>query len=126
VLHAPSAVKALFDADPGSVARTREVAERCRFGLGELRYVYPSERLPDGTTSADWLRQLTYEGARRRYGERVPQKARQPSVDRADLEACALPALRPRIVRTFEAENADRAVEELLPRWLDTARRRAK
>jgi error-prone DNA polymerase len=77
VLHAPSAFEALFDDDPGSVARTREVAERCRFGLGELRYVYPSERLPDGTTSADWLRQLTYDGAVHRYGERIPQKVRQ-------------------------------------------------
>ena len=35
-----------------AVARTLEVAARCTFSLGELRYRYPSERLPDGTTSA--------------------------------------------------------------------------
>jgi len=28
------------------------------FSLGELRYRYPSERLPDGTTSAQYLRKL--------------------------------------------------------------------
>ncbi|MGA0059302.1 MAG: error-prone DNA polymerase [Planctomycetota bacterium] len=74
VLHAPSAFEKLFDDDPGAIARTREVAERCRFGLAELRYVYPSEQLPDGTSSAQWLRQLTYTGARRRYGQDLPQK----------------------------------------------------
>ena len=36
---------------PAAVARTREVAARCTFSLGELRYRYPAERLPDGTTS---------------------------------------------------------------------------
>src|SRR5690606_8255733 len=56
VLHALSAFETLFADDPGSVARTREVAERCRFSLDGLRYVYPSEQLPDGTTSAQWLR----------------------------------------------------------------------
>jgi error-prone DNA polymerase len=62
----------LFADDPGAVARTREVAERCQFSLAELKYRYPSERLPDGTTSSQWLRHLTFEGARRRYGGEVP------------------------------------------------------
>ncbi|MFB3075204.1 MAG: DNA polymerase III subunit alpha, partial [Candidatus Methylomirabilales bacterium] len=37
-------------------------------------YRYPSERLPNGTTSSQWLRRLTYEGARRRYGGEVPSE----------------------------------------------------
>ncbi|MGE0144454.1 MAG: error-prone DNA polymerase [Planctomycetota bacterium] len=72
VLHAPALFDKLFDDDPGAVARTREVAERCRFGMAELRYVYPSERLPDGKTSGEWLRELSHRGARVRYGEVVP------------------------------------------------------
>ncbi len=64
VLHAPGPFDDMFDDDPGSVARTREVAERCRFGLGELRYVYPSERLPDGRTRRRGLRS----GSGRRCG----------------------------------------------------------
>ncbi|MDR7617352.1 MAG: error-prone DNA polymerase, partial [Armatimonadota bacterium] len=42
------------------------------FSLRELRYRYPSEWLPEGYTSGQWLRQLTFEGARRRYGGSVP------------------------------------------------------
>ena len=62
----------LFADDPLAVARTMEVAERCTFSLAELRYRYPSEQLPGGMTSSQWLRHLTFDGAARRYGERVP------------------------------------------------------
>ncbi|MHB8765698.1 MAG: PHP domain-containing protein, partial [Deferrisomatales bacterium] len=71
-LKAPHAFRALFADDPAAVARTLEVAERCRFSLGELRYRYPSERLPDGTTSSEWLARLTTAGARERYPRGVP------------------------------------------------------
>jgi len=73
-LRSPRAFAALFADEPAAVARTREVAERCTFSLAELRYRYPSERLPDGTTSSQWLRHLTLEGARRRYGTEVPRE----------------------------------------------------
>ncbi|MHB8730523.1 MAG: error-prone DNA polymerase [bacterium] len=63
---------ALFADDSGAVARTREIAERCAFALTELRYRYPLERLPEGTTSPAWLRTLTFAGAAERYGGRVP------------------------------------------------------
>ncbi|MCC6783358.1 MAG: error-prone DNA polymerase [Planctomycetes bacterium] len=77
VLLAPRLFEELFDDDPGAVARTREVAERCAFGMGELRYVYPAERLPDGKSSQDWLRELSHAGARARYGEHVPRAVTQ-------------------------------------------------
>jgi error-prone DNA polymerase len=62
----------LFDGDPEAVARTLEVGGRCTFSLAELRYRYPSEKLPDGTTSFGWLRELTMAGARERYHGAVP------------------------------------------------------
>jgi error-prone DNA polymerase len=71
-LKPPHAFAHLFADDPGAVARTLEVAERCHFSLGEIRYRYPSEKLPGGMTSAEWLRQQAFTGARRRYGDRVP------------------------------------------------------
>jgi DNA polymerase III alpha subunit len=67
----------LFADDPSSVARTLEVAARCTFALGELRYRYPSERLPDGTTSGEYLRRLTYEGATWRYDGDIPPAVRK-------------------------------------------------
>jgi error-prone DNA polymerase len=62
----------LFSDEPGWVDRTSEVALRCDFTLDQLRYRYPSERLPGGMTSSAWLRELTFEGARGRYGGTVP------------------------------------------------------
>ena len=62
----------LFADDPAAIARTQEVAERCAFSLTEIRYRYPSEKMPSGMTSAQWLRELTFEGARRRYASEVP------------------------------------------------------
>ena len=62
----------LFADDPGAVARTHEVADRCSFTLDEIRYRYPSEPLPGGTTSAEWLRRIVFDGARGRYGAVTP------------------------------------------------------
>ncbi len=75
-LKAPADVAALYRDDPAAVARTVEIAARCRFSLDAIRYRYPSEHLPDGATSSDWLRRLTEEGARRRFGGRVPPSVR--------------------------------------------------
>lgn len=52
------------------------IAKRCTFDLGELRYQYPHEVVPANTTPTAWLRQLTEEGARWRWPEGVPDKAR--------------------------------------------------
>ena len=74
--HALKSVHAfatLFEDDPSAVARTLEIAERCRFNLDALRYRYPSEHLPNGSTSAQWLRRLTLEGAHERYGAALPE-----------------------------------------------------
>jgi len=57
----------LFEDDPGSVARTEEVAARCTFSLSEIRYRYPAERLPSGVTSTEQLCRLTHDGAKDRY-----------------------------------------------------------
>ena len=73
-LKTPYAFAQLFEDDPLSVARTLEVAKRCTFNLSKLRYRYPSERLPDGKTSAEWLRELTFKGARARYPDGTPAR----------------------------------------------------
>jgi DNA-directed DNA polymerase III PolC len=72
-LASPRAFLTLFEDDVAAVARTAEVAARCQFRMGDVRYRYPAERLPDGTTSVEWLRQLTFAGARSRYGGDVPE-----------------------------------------------------
>jgi error-prone DNA polymerase len=71
-LLTPEAFTALFADTPEAVARTAEVAARCMFALGELRYRYPAERVPAGCTSTQWLRELTFAGARQRYHGAIP------------------------------------------------------
>jgi hypothetical protein len=70
LLHSP--IFRLFADDPAAIVRTQEIADRCRFSLAEIRYRYPSEHMPNGMTSADWLRHLTFEGAHERYGNGIP------------------------------------------------------
>ena len=64
----------LFANDPAAVARTAEVAGRCRFSLGELRYQYPKELCPPGTVPIEYLKRLTTDGAHRRYPHGIPEK----------------------------------------------------
>ncbi len=49
-----------------ALARTMEIAGRCRFTLDELRYFYPREVVPEGRAAWQHLRDLTYQGARQR------------------------------------------------------------
>ncbi|NND59376.1 MAG: PHP domain-containing protein, partial [Gammaproteobacteria bacterium] len=53
------------------------IARRCRFSLDELRYEYPRELVPDGHTPATYLRQLTEQGARRRWPGGVSASVRK-------------------------------------------------
>ena len=66
-LKTPEAMAKLFADEPGLLERTREVASRCTFALSGIRYRYPAEKLPDGKTSAAWLRELTLHGAHERF-----------------------------------------------------------
>ncbi len=63
----------LYEGRPEAVRRTLELSARVEFGLEQLRYRYPDEPLPEGKTSAQWLEELVYEGARERYGSELPE-----------------------------------------------------
>ena len=71
-IKTPAEMQRLFTAYPGAIARTTEIAERCRFSLTELRYEYPDEPVPPGKTPQQHLVDLTWEGAAKRYPGGVP------------------------------------------------------
>jgi error-prone DNA polymerase len=56
------------------LAETLNVAARCSFSLDELKYQYPDEVVPAGHSAASYLRQVTYEGAGRRWPAGIPAK----------------------------------------------------
>ncbi|HUG69710.1 MAG TPA: error-prone DNA polymerase [Pirellulaceae bacterium] len=65
-------IQRVFACVPDAVRRTVELADRCTFSLDELRYEYPEELAPAGQTPLEYLRQLTWQGARQRYHDNVP------------------------------------------------------
>jgi error-prone DNA polymerase len=73
-LKSPEEMARLFKPWPEAVARTLEIAERCRFSLAELKYEYPDEPVPPGKTAMQHLTDLAWAGAKWRYGEIIPQK----------------------------------------------------
>ncbi|MCW5836598.1 MAG: PHP domain-containing protein, partial [Labilithrix sp.] len=91
-LKSEEEITRLFSLHPEWVARSRVVADRCRFSMKELAYRFPYEitdlvhrdfRRParEGAsaeerpeTAQDALRRLTYEGAHARYGAAIPEK----------------------------------------------------
>ena len=73
-LKAPEEMARLFSRYPEALARTMDIAARCRFSLDELAYQYPKERTMPGLTPQQALEKLTFEGAAERYPEGVPDK----------------------------------------------------
>ena len=66
-LRSPEKAAKLFSSRPAWIARTTQIADRCRFSLSEIRYRYPTEWIPAGETQDSYLEKLTWEGAARRY-----------------------------------------------------------
>ena len=66
----------LFRQYPNAITRTQEIADSCRFSLDSLQYVYPEEITSDGRTPMEELVFLVWEGARERFGEKIPEKTR--------------------------------------------------
>jgi len=56
------------------LAESVHIAELMNFSLDEIRYEYPDEIVPDGISTATYLRQLTEEGMQRRWPCGVPDK----------------------------------------------------
>ncbi|MGE4048710.1 MAG: error-prone DNA polymerase, partial [Acetobacteraceae bacterium] len=71
-LQPPGEVLRLFARHPDAVARTLDIAERCRFSLDELRYQYPHEVHIPGLTAQQTLERLTWDGAASRYNGNIP------------------------------------------------------
>lgn len=53
--------------------QTTVIADQCQFSMNELRYQYPKDLVPPHLTPSAYLRQLTYEGARARWPEGIPE-----------------------------------------------------
>jgi len=73
-LKPPAEMCRLFAAWPHAIAATRRVADACTFSLGDLKYEYPHEIVPEGRSAQEELERLTWEGAAGRYPQGVPDR----------------------------------------------------
>jgi error-prone DNA polymerase len=81
-LKSPAEMARLFSAFPDAIVRTIEIAQACRFSLGQLKYEYPDEPVPPGKTAQRHLEDLTWAGAAERYRsdkypEGIPEDVRK-------------------------------------------------
>ncbi len=70
----PAEMARLFRRHPEAIMQTMAIAGRCTFSLDELRYEYPDDEAPPGTTPQEELARLAREGAETRYPGGVPEK----------------------------------------------------
>ncbi len=66
----------LFRQYPDAILRSREIATACRFSLDELKYEYPEEITSQNRTPQEELTILAWEGARKCFGEQIPEKTK--------------------------------------------------
>ncbi len=76
-LKTPAEMVRLFRDAPEAIAETVRFADRISFKLSDLKYNYPHEPVPPGKTAIGHLRDLTWEGAARRYPDGIPPKIRE-------------------------------------------------
>jgi len=84
-LKPPQEMARLFAGYEDALARTVEIADACTFSLDELKYEYPDEPVPEGKTPQSHLEDLTWEGARWRFPDGIPEKVRDTLVKELTL-----------------------------------------
>ncbi len=73
-LKPPAEMYRLFRGHEDAAARSVEIAEACAFSLETLRYEYPDDEAPPGTTPQAELERLTRAGAARRFPDGIPRE----------------------------------------------------
>ncbi|MBQ0822451.1 error-prone DNA polymerase [Microvirga sp. HBU67558] len=72
-LKDPIEMERLFERHRQAFHRVQEILDRCTFSLDELRYQYPSET-EGSETAQEKLERLTWDGARHRYPDGIPDR----------------------------------------------------
>jgi error-prone DNA polymerase len=66
----------LFRHYPEAIKQTQLIAEACTFSLDELKYQYPKEITSEGRNPQEELAYLTWKGAKRHFGNEVPERVK--------------------------------------------------
>jgi DNA polymerase-3 subunit alpha len=86
----PAEMRQVFRDFPEAITNTLHIGKRCHLDLEFGRSKYPEYPAPAGKTRRGYLRELSYEGLRARYGERAmsdPELTRRLDYELGVLEA---------------------------------------
>jgi error-prone DNA polymerase len=64
----------LFRLYPQAIENAISIAEKCQFSLDELKYIYPEELTSEGRTPQEELTHLTWQGAKEKFPDGIPEK----------------------------------------------------
>nr|WP_087574446.1 error-prone DNA polymerase [Sphingomonas sp. CDS-1] len=71
-LKSPDEMERRFVAFPDAIQASVDIADRCRFDLGEIQYQYPYEQVMEGRTAQQALAALTSQAATRMFPDGLP------------------------------------------------------
>jgi len=107
-LKSPDEMRRLFAGDEDAVARSLEIADRCRFSLDELAYEYPDEPAGSSASPQAELERLTWEGA----AERLPAlDARLRGTLRRELDLIAAKSYAPYFLTVYDIVRFARSLD---------------
>jgi error-prone DNA polymerase len=75
-LKSPEEMERRFAAFPDAIQASADIADQCRFDLGEIQYQYPYEQVMEGHSAQEALAALTWEAAARMFPDGVPEDYR--------------------------------------------------
>ncbi len=75
-LKHPDEMMRLFRHHEHAIRHSSDIADACRFSLDELKYQYPKEITSEGRTPQEELIYLTWQGASKLFGDRIPEKVK--------------------------------------------------
>ncbi len=75
-LKSPDEMQKLFQQAPEAISESLNFCSQISFTLDQLKYNYPDEPIPKGTTAQAHLEHLTWLGANKRYAGDLPDKVR--------------------------------------------------
>jgi error-prone DNA polymerase len=71
-LKSPEEMERRFAAFPDAIEASADIADQCRFDLGEIQYQYPYEQVMEGRTAQQALAELTKAAATRMFPAGLP------------------------------------------------------
>lgn len=76
-IKSPDEMAVLFIEHQAALEETNRFLGMVSFTLDQLKYIYPEETVGNGETAQQTLERLSYEGARSRYPDGIPEKVQK-------------------------------------------------